>query len=449
MDDRRTYGEWIRERYLRLRGAALSRTARDTYWMGSSSVANGLLGAVASALLARSLGIDAFGTYALLLTIITLLADLGDLGLGSALVRFGAEAVARGEREGFGKVLSTVLRIKAVLAAGVIGGAALLLRPILGSFFVHVDPHITSYVFIALLAAALSIVAAIFPSIFQAFGDFRSGAVTSTGRAGARVVLIGGAMALTGVLTVDLVLWIEVASILVLLVAGALASPVRLAIRPRERALAHEILVFTRWVSLYQLITLLGTRIDVLVVGGLADARTLGLYAAAARIAGLVVAVTNSYHTVLLSSVAAAASVPDDLLRRGRQARMVTAGLAAGMLLLALLAPAIVDILYGAAYGEATLVLQIMCIGLVFTVLAYPLGAMLYARKQTSVFPLMAVLSAAGMIAGNMLFLPRFGAPGAAMAYSVSAVLAWAVAVAASLRPDPRSPSAPPRHAVR
>jgi O-antigen/teichoic acid export membrane protein len=152
-----------------------------------------------------------------------------------------------------------------------------------------------------------------------------------------------------------------------------------------------------------------------------------------------VTAVTNSYYAVLLSSVSVAAATPGAISVRRRQARIITGGLSAGMALLALLAGPVVRILYGTTYQDAIPVLQIMCIGLVFTVLTYPVSAVLFARKKTAAFPLMAGLSAAGLIGGNIALLPLWGAVGAAVAFSFSAFLAWAAASIAGAR-DARIP---------
>lgn len=431
MSDLGPFGEWTRNLHLRVRGAAISQTARSTYWLGSSSVVNGLLGAVASALLARTLGIDNFGTYTLLLTLVNLLADLSDLGLGSALVRFGAEHLGRGDRDSFGNVLAAILRWKLLLSGVILGSAVLFLRPLLALLFSHVDERIGSYFFIALLTSMLSIAAAVFPPIFQAFGDFRAGALTSLARSVSRILLIAGTVTTLGKIPVTTALWIEAASVLAFLIAGYLASPVKRLGLSVDPALFREMFAFTRWVSLYQLINLLGTKLDVFIVGGLADARTLGLYGAAAKVSGLVIAVTNAYYTVLLTNVSAASSLPEALARRARQARLISAGLAAAMLILAMFAPLVIRLLFGPEFAESGRVLQIMCIGLIFTVLGYPPGAILFAEKRTGVFPIMAALSAVGMIAGNYLLLPRFGASGAAMAFSLSAFLAWATATVA------------------
>jgi O-antigen/teichoic acid export membrane protein len=415
----------------RLTGVAFSRTARNTYWLGSSSVLNGILGAVASALLARGLGVEHFGTYTLLLTLVNLLADLSDLGLASALLRFGAERIGRGETGAFGTVLSAILRLKAVLAVVVLGLAAAVLYPLLPALFGHVDERIASYILLTLGTSLLSILAGIFPPVLQAFGDFRAGAITSLARSLSRVLLVSGAVTLWAAIDVRTALWIDAGSVFVFLIAGYLASPVRRFNAPPDPEMMREIIAFTRWVSLYQLIILLGTKLDVFIVGGLADARTLSMYGAAAKVSGLVTAVTNSYYTVLLSTVSLAAASADAIATRARQARLITAGLSGAMVVLALLADPVVRLLYGTEYLAAVPVLQVMCIGLIFTVLAYPVSAVLFARKKTAVFPVMALLSAGGLIAGNVILLPLWGATGAAVAFSTSAFLAWITATIA------------------
>ena len=206
---------------------------------------------------------------------------------------------------------------------------------------------------------------------------------------------------------------------------------------PVEPATVQSVLTFARWVALQQIITLVGTRLDVFVVGGLTDAHTLGIYGAGARIIGLVIAITNSYYAVLLAEISAVSPSPDAVARKRRVASGVVTAIASGILLLALLAGPLVSLLYGDQFGESALVLRIMCIGVIATVLAYPLQAVLYSERRIGVFPVMALLSAAGMVAGNFLLLPQYGAVGGAAAFAASCILgllAAAVTYAATRR---------------
>ncbi len=413
-----------------LRRGARSHTALNTYWLGSSSIVNGLLGAASSALLARALGINDFGTYTLSLTLMNLLADLSDLGIGISLVRFGAESIARGDETRFRRVLGVVIRMKLVLGCVVIGGALLFLRPIIGAVFNHVDARIASYFLIAVGASVVTIAANFFAPVFQSFGDFRAQAVTSFARSLSRLLLIVALVTTLGGCSVALALWIECASVVVLLAWSYAVSPVkRFPLGEVDAGVFREVFSFNRWVLLYQLITLVVNKMDVFMVAGLASAGVLGIYGAAAKISGLVIAVTNSYYAVLIAEMSSVAASPEALRRRQRAASIAVTGFCAGIALLAVLARPVTVLLFGENFAEAAVVLQIMCVGQIFTVITYPLSAVLFARNQTAVLPLMAVGSAFGLAGGNLYLLPKFGAPGAAVAFSLSAMLAWATAL--------------------
>jgi len=77
------------------------------------------LGLVATPLLVHGLGAEAYGVYALVLTLVGYFAFL-DLGLGAATIRFLSRYAARGDRAAVERVLRT--SIGAYLALGLLGG---------------------------------------------------------------------------------------------------------------------------------------------------------------------------------------------------------------------------------------------------------------------------------------------------------------------------------------
>jgi O-antigen/teichoic acid export membrane protein len=201
---------------------------------------------------------------------------------------------------------------------------------------------------------------------------------------------------------------------------------------PVDPAITKALIGFTGWFSLYQVIMLFGSRVDVLMTAGLTNEHVLGQYSAAQKISALVVAATNAYYTVLLAEAAATGGGERlrGVIRQGRSAVLL---LAAGMGILALLAGPIIAILYGSAFTEAASVLAWMCPGLAFLVLAYPVNAVLYVRNRVAVFPLTAALSLVVSVGANLLLLPAFGARGAAMAYSLTALSALFVPLGYSI----------------
>jgi O-antigen/teichoic acid export membrane protein len=184
--------------------------------------------------------------------------------------------------------------------------------------------------------------------------------------------------------------------------------------------------LFNRWISLYYIINLLTIRLDVFFVAGLLDANSLGLYSGASKIATLVILVANAYLTVLLVEMSSTPTA-ESLRTRTKSAVGTVLLFSAGIIILALLAQPVVQLLYGEQFAAAGRILQIMCVGLVFTVLAYPINASLYAANRSAVFPVMAAVAALGLVGGNIYLIPRYGAEGAAMAFSGSGFLAWSV----------------------
>jgi O-antigen/teichoic acid export membrane protein len=98
-----------------------------------------------------------------------------------------------------------------------------------------------------------------------------------------------------------------------------------------------------------------------------------------------------------------------------------------GIVILGALAMPIVRLVFGSQFADASVILQIMCVGLILTVLAYPVNATLFALNKSAVFPIMSAVSVAVFLLSNVVLIPRLGAVGAAIAFSLSAGVALLV----------------------
>lgn len=399
-------------------GSEVSRpTVVNSLWLGSSSAANGLIGAASSALLARYLGLSDFGTLTLMISVLNVLSDLGDLGLSATFVRFGAESVSRGDLDRFDRILGIMVRAKLVLSALIVVIALVLIDPIIASIFGHVDPGIRVYFLVAVCAAVLNIATTVFPPLFQSFKQYRLQAILSTVRSASKLMFILGGGLMLARWTVAAALSMEILSAGVFLLFAAALSPRNVFRRgPMDRTLTSGMLSFNKWISLYQIITLFGSRMDVFSLGGLASTQELGLYGAASRIAGLVIAVTNSFYAVLLTE-ASSSGTQAELRRRIRNASTIVGMILLGLLCLLLVAPYLVPLLFGTSFSEGGRVLQVMIPGMAFIVLAYPPNAALFAWNKSFVLPLTAAAATSVFVIGNLLLIPRYGSLGAAVAY--------------------------------
>ncbi len=404
-----------------LRRGARSETIENTLWLGGSSVMNGILGAVVAALLARTLGVAEYGIYTLVISLIVLLTDVADFGFNSSVIRFGSESIAAGDREKLKAVVAIVTRWKLIAGAAVLLVAALFLNTIVEYVFHHVDERIAAYFRLSLIAVALGILAGVFVPIYHAHKSFRSYALVFSVRGLMKLVLILAAVLALAQLSISLLIWIEIVSILAYLILLYGVAPFKeLALATREPALERQMLGFNKWISLYQALALIGARLDLAFVGGLSDAHALGLYGAASKVSGLMTVAASSYMTVLLPDMSSSPS-SEHLSRKRRNAFVVVGMMGVGVLVVMLVADPLVRILFGAGFADAASVLRILCVGLLLTVAAYPLNASLFAMNKSAVFPLMSAVSVPAFVAGNLLLVPRFGADGAAMAYALSA----------------------------
>jgi O-antigen/teichoic acid export membrane protein len=404
-----------------------SPTVEGTGWLASSSLLNGLIGAVSSAILARLLGIESFGVLVLIVSLYNLLTDVADFGLGSSIVRFGSESIAMGDVRGFRSIVSVVLRLKLVLGAGVLILAAIFLNPIIAYVFDHVDDQITFYFRLALLASAIGIIANIFAPIYQSFKEFRRLSLVSISRYAVKLLIIIGCIPFVMTWSVTLGVTIEIAAVFLFLCTSYCFSPVKkLSLSFSDKQLQRKIFSFNKWISLHQVIALLGGRLDVFFVGGLSDAHALGLYGASAKISGLISMVSYSYLAVLFAEFSASTSI-DIIKMKQRHSIPVVLLISVCIALLALLAHPIIYLVFGELFAEAVPVLQIMCVGLVFTVFSYPLTAALFAMNKSTVFPVTSAVALLVFVAGNIYLIPEYGVNGAAIAFSLSGFTSFVV----------------------
>jgi O-antigen/teichoic acid export membrane protein len=408
-----------------LRKAWHSQTVENTFWVGAASAMSALLGAVTSGLYARTLGVSEYGVLTLIISIVTMMVALSDLGIGGSIVRFGSEMIAREDHEGLKSVLSVALKAKLALSGIVLAGAIIFLNPIVGMVFKHVDSRITSYFLLSLVAVAFGMLATYFPPIFQSFRRFRTLALVSVSQPLLKVLIL--AVYVYGfvfnALKVSDALWIEIATAGGLLLFSYLCVPRNvLSFRKADRGLRNRMLSFNKWLSLYYILNLVGGRMDLFFLGGLADSYALGMYGAASKIASIVVIVTNSYLTVLLPELSSAIT-PEMVRKKQRHSILIVSLFAIGILFLALIADFVVDVVFGPKFAGTGTMIRVMCIGLVCVVGAYPLNATLFAWNRSDVFPIMSGAGIAALIAGNAFFIPRMGALGAAVAFSLSGVV--------------------------
>ncbi len=407
--------------------ALKSDTVGNTFWLAASSGINGLIGAVLAGILARFLGVEEYGIYTLIIMLLAMLTDVADLGVSSSIVRFGSESIAEGNREKLRTVISIVARWKLIIGTVLVAISLLFLDTIIRYVFQHVDASIASYFRLSLVALALSVLAGIFIPIYQSFKKFRSYSLILSSRAVLKLLLVLAAVFIFAEYSIWTLIWIEVViGGFFLLVMFGFSPFKNISLNRFDKGLEKKMFSFNKWISLYQGIALISGRLDVAFVGGLADAHALGLYGAATKILGLMSLVSGAYMNVLLAELSSSLS-PEVLKRKRKHAFAVVGIIILGIACIALIADPLVRLIFSKDFIEAAAVLQILCVGLVFAVLSYPLTASLFAMNNSVIFPVTSVAAMATLVGASFYLIPLMGVKGAALAFVSSNFISFAI----------------------
>lgn len=402
---------------------ALTRTysrsiARNTVLQSLGHVA-GLGVAVASAaLLTRYLGVRAYGTFSLLAVVLVLPVTV----LNGSLDTLGVRHLSTGESGSafFGNLLALKIALAACFA--LLAAAVAVAAPLGGAVRVAV----------VLLAASVvaSGVQGTLLTADQARMRFRFPVLVDVG---GRVVTLVGVAALvlaphpgSASARVALVVAAGAGSALFWIVLTLLLRRRSLSFRLRcDRDVWRALLRAAGPLALLSVLGLVNYRLDVVILGALAGARDVGIYAVATRFVDALLPLAAFFVAAAFPVLSAGASLPR--ADRQRRARRGTEFLLLTSMPMAVgggvFAPTVVHVVAGPAYAGAVLPMRLLLASLPLSYLSTFLVFMLIASdKQRQVVPLM-IASIVLNVVLNVGLIPTYGYDGPAVATLASEVV--------------------------
>ncbi len=414
----------LQERAYALYEKALkSPTLLNTVWLGGGSAVNALVGALTYALYARLLGVDDFGVLTLLISLTTMLTGLADLGVGGALIRFIPEKLSKGDRDGLDNVLAYALKAKTALVVTIIAVSVVLAAPLVGVVFGHLSGRAVDLFLVMLIAVTANAALDFFRYLYYGHREFRKHSLVAVVPAASKLLLAITIALIAGSVDLGTIVLIEIVSAVAGFIAAYLFSPYRgFRWHAVDTELRKEMFNFGKWWALHGVLTVLAARVDVFFLGGLGNARALGLYGAAVKIAAVLTMMSQSFLTALLPEVSADPA-PEAVERKKRKAWLLVGLFVAGLGVVMVLSPVVIRVLFGREFEESAGLLRMMCAGVMLVVLSYPFQASLFAASKSAAFSVGSGLSLATMAAGSLLLIPTMGAWGASIAYVASSAV--------------------------
>lgn len=404
---------------------------RGAMMVTGSTYVSYALGMLASIIIARTLGPDDFGRYSYVVWLAGLLIVLANNGLTTTAIRFVSEALGRGSADDAGAVHGWLWRRQLACALLVAAGFLALLPQFLPTGWEREGMGLFAA---ATLAAGLCKAWFMFDiSIAKGHGHYGI-------EAGATVL-----MSLVSIAAVLVLTWAGAglqAYVVLFAAVGAgyaLAGWMlrrRAALLPNHRPLDPVQLPRVRshlwWTVLLVLAWALGNKsIETWLLNRTVGAAAVGYFAIAAALTrGGIDMLSSGLGTVLMPMMGHAYGAG------GRErAGVILAGAvrcyaALGLLLAgagALAARPAVALLYGDAYGEVVLPLQVMVVVGGLTLAEAAFGALLSTTDNQRLRVGFVLLSLVVTASLAFVLVPRYGLPGAVLAHAVSRLLVFAV----------------------
>lgn len=182
-------------------------------------------------------------------------------------------------------------------------------------------------------------------------------------------------------------------------------------------------LLFNGWpVLLGSIVSMICLRIDQVMLGQISDAKELGIYAAAVRVAELWFFIPSAIIASVFPNIIRAREVDEAEFYKRLQKLfnfLAFAGYAVAIPV-TFLGPFVINLLYGEAYAAAAPMLVILIWSDLFINLAMARGAYLFAMNWVWILFWVNVLAAVVNIALNLVLIPYYGGIGAAIASCIS-----------------------------
>ncbi len=383
---------------------------------------NLVLGMLASIILARVLGPEGRGIYALAALLPSLIVTFGNLGIGPATVYY----VARGEFRRQEILGNNVLLSVGVGAVGVLAGLVVVLF-FRETVFPGVSP---GYLLLALVLVPVEVFFSYVRYVLLGSQRIKEFNYIQIARSALflgliALALLGLRAGVTGAILAGLFTWLVVDA-LVFRLAKTVAGGIDFTPNPLyiKRATTYGVQA-----HLANILGFLNYRIDMFLVNGFLGPAAVGLYAVGVGLVEKLWMISHAAGTVLFPRVAAETEEQRRKEFTPLVARTVLWTTALGALALALLSRWIVLLLYSEAFLPAVGALQALLAGIVALSAGRVLSNDIAGRGRPILNAYGGLAAVATNVALNLLWIPRYGIVGAAWASTVSYSVSFLMAL--------------------
>ena len=405
--------------------------SRQSFVYFAGTIFTGAVGYVFKIYLARTLGAESLGLYALGMTIIGFVGLFNSLGLPMAASRFVAAYCARGDYPQLGSFLRGSLGLLTAINM-LLAAMVLLAGPRLARHFYHA-PKLTPYLWAFVAIMLLGVLNMFLGQVMAGYRDVaRRTLITHfTGtpvNVAIAVLLITLGFGLTGYLAAQVASAFLVLCLLATSVWRMSPAETRNA---SELHIKREVVAFSGVAYAMAALQFLLVQSDKVVLGYYLDAKLVGIYAVAMALVGFVTVALDSVNQIfspIISELHAAknhAVLQQLYSTLTKWVTVLTIPLALSMIVYARSLMSI----FGPTFQYGSTVVVIGAVGQLFNCAVGSVGFLLLMSGNHAQLIKIQGVNVAVMIGMNIFLVPRLGIAGAAIATSVTTVITniWAL----------------------
>ena len=225
------------------------------------------------------------------------------------------------------------------------------------------------------------------------------------------------------ILDVEKTLLFNISQIVIGFVIASLIIPRRFFLKgTEERYPLKNVLSYSGWLYLFSLLFMLFDRLDVLMLGYFRQAMEVGIYSVAFTLIKPFELIPETFNTVFLPKVSKFTR-RSQIYAYFKDTLKVTGLIAVVGVALIFLAGPLITTFYGEKYLDSIRLFQILVGAFILLTMINPLNLVGHSLNKPQLFSLMAGINLALNFFGNLIFIPRYGALGAAIVTLISRVL--------------------------
>lgn len=373
-----------------------------------SQIISALAGIFGTVLVVRHIDPASYGLLAICLALISLLADYGDLGTSTALVRLVTYYQTKQPKLANGLLFTSFLIT--IIATGIFIGFGYLLSPLIADLLGNAN-------LVSILRLSFIVIAGVICSNFTInLARIRNSFFTMS-----IIQVIPGLVELGGILIListhkiapDSIITLYIIAFFTAFVIGFWSSPKKY-ISLNNPTNFGRLFSYSKWILITIFCYGIYRRIDILMLSRYADSGQVGIYAAINQFATPLYMVSSAVSTVLLPRVGSVSKIVDLRKLYWKLIRLITQ-LAILTLPLLFLGKPLILLLFGENYLPGLSIFPFVVIQSVVSVYRAPLSSIIYALNRPY-FYAMTDLGRLVITVGLLLyFLPRFGMLAAAV----------------------------------